>query len=176
MWNSDSIFHALEVQVTRQLNHGLQAGVSYAWGKIIDSGSESANSNPGTFANSVPTFWFDEGNGRGLADFDVGQNLSVNYIWEIPAFTARPRALQWALSGWQWGGILHIASGEPFTPIITGDPLGMKGDQFDRPDVLSGPGCSGSRVNPGNPLTTSKRNVLLFPTRARGLGTRGEIV
>ncbi len=42
MWNSDSIFHALEVQVTRQLNHGLQAGVSYAWGKIIDSGSESA--------------------------------------------------------------------------------------------------------------------------------------
>jgi hypothetical protein len=38
LWNSDSIFHALEVQVTRRLNRGLQAGVSCAWGKIIDSG------------------------------------------------------------------------------------------------------------------------------------------
>ena len=46
LWNSDSIFHALEVQVTRRLSKGLQAGVSYAWGKIIDSGSESQTSNP----------------------------------------------------------------------------------------------------------------------------------
>jgi hypothetical protein len=173
MWNSDCIFHALEVEVTRQLNHGLQAGVSYAWGKIIDSGSESANSNPGTFANSSPTLWFDERNGRGLADFDIHQNLSVNYIWEIPTFTAGPRALQWALNGWQWGGILHIASGEPFTPIITGDPLGMKGDQFDRPDVVTGPGCSGSRVNPGNPLDYIKTQCFAFPNPSTRFGDAG---
>jgi hypothetical protein len=173
MWNSDSIFHALEVQATRQLNHGLQAGVSYAWGKIIDSGSESANSNPGTFANSSPTLWFDERNGRGLADFDIRQNLSVNYIWEVPGLKAKPRALQRALNGWQWGGILHIASGEPFTPIITGDPLGMKGDQFDRPDVLTGPGCSGSRVNPGNPLDYIKTQCFAFPNPSTRFGDAG---
>src|SRR5580658_9380765 len=91
MWNSDSIFHALEVQATRRLSKGLQAGVSYAWGKIIDSGSESGNSNPGTFANSVPTLWFDERNGRGLADFDIRQNLSVNYIWEVPSLKTKPK-------------------------------------------------------------------------------------
>jgi Carboxypeptidase regulatory-like domain/TonB-dependent Receptor Plug Domain len=173
MWNSDSIFHALEVQATRQLNHGLQAGVSYAWGKIIDSGSESANSNPGTFANSSPTLWFDERNGRGLADFDIRQNLSVNYIWEVRGLKAKPRALQRALNGWQWGGILHIASGEPFTPIITGDPLGMKGDQFDRPDVLTGPGCSGSRVNPGNPLDYIKTQCFAFPNPGTRFGDAG---
>jgi hypothetical protein len=173
MWNSDFIFHALELQATRQLNHGLQAGVSYAWGKIIDSGSESANSNPGTFANSSPTLWFDERNGRGLADFDIRQNLSVNYIWEVPGLKAEPRALQRALNGWQWGGILHIASGEPFTPIITGDPLGMKGDQFDRPDVLTGPGCSGSRVNPGNPLDYIKTQCFAFPNPSTRFGDAG---
>jgi hypothetical protein len=172
-WNSDSIFHALEVQVTRQLSKGLQAGVSYAWGKIIDSGSESANSNPGTFANSSPQLWFDESNGRGLADFDIRHNLTVNYIWEIPSFSARPRALQWALNGWQWGGILHVASGEPFTPIITGDPLGMKGDQFDRPDVLTGPGCSGSRVNPGDPLDYIKTQCFAFPNPSTRFGDAG---
>ena len=173
LWNSDSIFHALEVQATRQLNHGLQAGVSYTWGKIIDSGSESANSNPGTFANSAPTLWFDERNGRGLADFDIRQNLSVNYIWEVPGLKAKPRALQRALNGWQWGGILHIASGEPFTPIVTGDPLGMKGDQFDRPDVLTGPGCSGSRVNPGNPLDYIKTQCFAFPNPSTRFGDAG---
>jgi hypothetical protein len=175
LWNSDSIFHALEVQLTRRLSRGLLAGASYAWGTIIDSGSESANSNPGTFANSSPQLWFDERNGRGLADFDIRQNLSIYHSWKVPSLKAKPRALQWVFNDWQWSGILHIASGEPFTPIITGDPLGMKGDQFDRPDVLTGPGCSGSRVNPVNRLTTSKRSVLLFPTRTRGLGTRDAI-
>ena len=173
MWNADSIFHALEAQLTRQLSKGLQAGVSYAWGKIIDSGSESANSNPGTFVNSSPRLWFDERNGRGLADFDIRQNLSVNYIWEIPSLKTSPRALQWALNGWQWGGILHIASGEPFTPVITGDPLGMKGDQFDRPDVLSGSGCSGSLVNPGNPLDYIKTQCFAFPNPSTRFGDAG---
>jgi carboxypeptidase family protein/TonB-dependent receptor-like protein len=173
LWNSDSIFHALEVEVTRRLSTGLQAGVSYAWGKIIDAGSESANSNPGTFANSTPTLWFDERNGRGLADFDIRQNLTVNYIWEVPSLKADPRALQWVLNGWQSGGILHIASGEPFTPIITGDPLGMKGDQFDRPDVVAGPGCSGSRVNPGNPLHYIKTQCFAFPNPSTRFGDAG---
>ena len=108
LWNSDSIFHALEAQVTRQLSKGLQAGVSYTWGKIIDAGSESQTSNPGTFVNSSPTLWFDERNGRGLADFDVRQNLTVNYVWEIPSLKAGPLALQRTLNSWEWGGILHL--------------------------------------------------------------------
>jgi hypothetical protein len=145
--------------------------VSYAWGKIIDAGSASANRD--TYANSSPRLWFDERNGRGLADFDIRQSLTVNYIWEIPSFRARPRALQWALNGWQWGGILRIASGEPFTPIITGDPLGMKGDQFDRPDVLTGPGCSGSLVNPGNPLDYIKTQCFAFPNPRTRFGDAG---
>jgi Carboxypeptidase regulatory-like domain/TonB dependent receptor len=173
LWNSDSIFYALEVRVTRRLSKGLQAGVSYAWGKIIDSGSESQTSNPGTFVNSVPTLWFDERNGRGLADFDIRQNLTVNYIWKIPSLKAGPRALQRALNSWQWGGILHAASGEPFTPIITGDPLGMKGDQFDRPDVLTGTGCSGSLVNPGNPLGYIKTQCFAFPNPSTRFGDAG---
>jgi hypothetical protein len=171
LWNSDSIFHALEVQVTRRLSKGLQAGLSYTWGKIIDSGSESAFID--NYVNSSPRLWFDEKNGRGLADFDISQNLTVNYIWKIPSLKARPRALQWALNSWQWGGILHVASGEPFTPIITGDPLGMKGDQFDRPDVLTSSGCSGSLVNPGNPLDYIKTRCFAFPDPGTRFGDAG---
>jgi hypothetical protein len=170
-WNSDSIFHALEIQVTHQLSKGLQGGVSYAWGKIIDSSSASAFID--NYTNSSPRLWFDESNGRGRADFDVRQNLTVNYTWEFPSLKARPRPLQWALNSWQWGGILHVASGEPFTPIVTGDPLGMKGDQFDRPDLLTGPGCRGSLVNPGNPLGYIKTQCFAFPNPSTRFGDAG---
>jgi Carboxypeptidase regulatory-like domain/TonB-dependent Receptor Plug Domain len=170
MWNSDSIFHALEVQATRRLSKGLQSGVSYTWGKMMDSGSVSAFID--NYANSSPRLWFDERNGRGLADFDIRQNLTVNYIWQLPSFKSGSRALHWGFDGWEWGGILHVASGEPFTPIITGDPLGMKGDQFDRPDVLGGPGCS-SLVNPGNPLDYIKTQCFAFPNPSTRFGDAG---
>ncbi len=171
MWNSDSVFHALEVQLTRRLSKGVQAGVSYAWGKIIDAGSASAFSD--NYANSAPRLWFDESNGRGLADFDIRQNFTFNYIWDLPTLKSGPRALRWAVNGWEWGGILHAASGEPFTPRITGDPLGMKGDQFDRPDVLTTAGCGGSLVNPGNPLHYIKTQCFAFPTPANRFGDAG---
>jgi hypothetical protein len=63
--------------------------------------------------------------------------------------------------GMEWDSALAFA--EPFAPIITGDSLGMKGDQFDRPDVLSGPGCSGPLVNVGNPLDYIKTQCFAFP-------------
>ena len=171
MWNSDSIFHALEVQLTRRFSKGFQGGVSYAWGKIIDSGSASAFSD--NYANSAPRLFFDESNGRGLADFDIRHNFTFNYIWEIPNLKSAPRALRWAVNGWQWGGIVHLATGEPFTPRITGDPLGMKGDQFDRPDVVVGSGCSGSLVNPGNPLHYIKTQCFAFPNPSNRFGDAG---
>ncbi len=171
MWNSDSVFHALEVQVTRRFSKGVQAGLSYAWGKIIDSGSASAFSD--NYANSAPRLFFDESNGRGPADFDIRQNLTFNYIWEIPTLKSGPRALRGVVNGWQWGGILHAATGEPFTPRITGDPLGMKGDQFDRPDVIEGTGCTGSLVNPGNPLHYIKTQCFAFPTPGTRFGDAG---
>lgn len=171
MWNSDSVFHALEVQVTRRFSKGVQAGLSYAWGKVIDSGSASAFSD--NYANTAPRLWFDESNGRGLADFDIRHNFTFNYIWQIPTLKAGPQALRRAVNGWEWDSILHVASGEPFTPRITGDPLGMKGDQFDRPDVLTGSGCSGSLVNAGNPLHYIKTECFAFPTPSNRFGDAG---
>ncbi|MBV9084880.1 MAG: TonB-dependent receptor, partial [Acidobacteriaceae bacterium] len=170
-WNSDSIFHALELQVTKRFSHGVQAGASYAWGKIIDSGSASAFSD--NYANSVPRLFFDPKNGRGPADFDVRHNFTFNYIWELPKLKSGPRAMQWAVNGWQWGGILHLATGEPFTPRITGDPLHMQGDAFDRPDVITGSGCSGSLVNPGNPSHYIKTQCFAPPSPSNRFGNAG---
>ncbi len=151
---------------------GLQAGVSYTWGKSIDSGSSALASD--AFANSVQRLFFDPREGRGPSDFDIRQNLTVNYIWQLPGPHSGPRALRWAAGGWEWGSILHVASGLPFTPQIGGDPLGMlSASPFDRPNVLTGAGCSGSLVNPGNPLHYIKTQCFAFPVPATLLGNAG---
>ena len=55
------------------------------------------------------------------------------------------------LGNWEFGGILTLETGTPFTVTIQGDPLGENnGDPFQYPDRSYGPGCS-TAVNPGNP-------------------------
>lgn len=49
----------------------------------------------------------------------------------------------------------------------------MKGDQYDCPDVLNGPGCNGSRVNPGNPLDYIKTQCFAFPNPGTRFGDAG---
>lgn len=89
---------------------------------------------------------------------------NVNVQQEV----AKDMVLLVGYTGSQWGGILHLATGEPFTPTVSPDPLGMSGaNAFDRPDVVLGLGCSGSRVNPGNPLHYIRTQCFAFRRRRR---------
>ncbi len=172
LWDSDSEYEAFQAQLTRHLLRGLQGTVSYTYGKSIDSGSSSLAID--TFTNSAPRLWFDPREGRGPSDFDVRQILAVNYIWELPGFTSGPAALRWLANGWQWGGLLRASTGTPFTPQIGGDPLGMTNSSpFDRPDVVTGSGCSDSLVNLGNPSHYIKNQCFAFPGPSTRLGDAG---
>ncbi|MGI8743281.1 MAG: TonB-dependent receptor domain-containing protein [Bryobacteraceae bacterium] len=172
LWNGDSTYHSLQAQVTRRLSKGLQGGVSYTWAKNIDSGSSALTSD--TFANSTRRLFFDAKEGRGPADFDIRHNLTVNLIWQVPGPKSGPGVLRWAANGWQWGGIYHASTGIPFTPLIGGDPVGMKSqDAFDRPDRLTGSGCEGSLVNPGNQTHYIKTECFAFPSPVTRLGNAG---
>ena len=97
LWNADSIYHSLQVQLTRQLRKGVQAGLSYAWAKSIDTGSTAAFSD--NFVNSVQRLYFDPKQGRGLSDFDIRHNFTFNYIWELPGPKSGPSALRWVAGG-----------------------------------------------------------------------------
>jgi len=47
-----------------------------------------------------------------LSSFDVRQNLTFNYLWEIPApGFAKEGALKRLADGWQLGGIYHARTG-----------------------------------------------------------------
>jgi Carboxypeptidase regulatory-like domain/TonB-dependent Receptor Plug Domain/TonB dependent receptor len=148
LWNSDSYYHALELQLSKNMGHGLQGQISYTWARNIDTSSGSGYSDP--YSNSITSlFFFNERLRRGLSDIHVGHHMTANYIWKMPEPKSSGIA-KWLLGGWQWGGILTISDGTPFTVQISADPLGANStDPFAYPDRLSGSGCS-SLVNSGN--------------------------
>jgi hypothetical protein len=138
LWNSDGIYHALEAQVQKRMSHGLSGGVSYTWGRTIDTASGSTDGDQ--FKNGLSSqFFFDPRLRRGPSDFNQTHNLVFNYTWEIPSPHALPSVLGWAASGWEFGGIIEASTGVPFSMTIAPDPLGMNStDPYSFPDIVRG--------------------------------------
>ena len=168
-WNSSSHYNALLVQATQKLRKGFQANLSYTYSKATDTGSSSGASS--VFGNSVRGLWFDPGSREGRSDFDVPRVLVVNFVWELPGSNLKNALARGLTNGWELGGVQRISDGIPFTPIISGDALGMKAPSgsFDFPDFVGGSGCN-NPVNPGNATHYIKTECFAFPSQASRLG------
>ena len=83
-----------------------------------------------TFANSISSLplWAPPRR-KGLSDFNIAQNFVANFTYNLPTYQS---AKAWIISGWQLGGIVLVSTGLPFSPLISGDPLGLK----DRKSVV----------------------------------------
>lgn len=172
VWQANSSYNALQAVVTKNLSHGIALHGAYTWSKSIDTLSSTVADD--AFPNGLmnPLF-FDQHTSRGLSDFNVGQNFVANLTWEPPAPKATSRLAGWALSGWQLGGIYKASSGQPFTPILGGDPLGTKLDETaEPPNWVVGPGCQ-YLSNPGNPNQYIKTQCLAFPNPGNLRGNLG---
>jgi hypothetical protein len=170
-WRSDAYYDALETQLKARIGSA-QIGASYTWGKTIDTSSGSMVGDE--YANSVSSpLWFNPAINRGLADFNIAQNLEANYNWDIWT-PGRPGFEALALGGWQFGGVFEVSTGVPFTATIGGDALGLKSTDpaIDVPNLLSGPGCK-SLSNPGRPLGYIKTQCLAFPNPSTLRGNLG---
>jgi outer membrane receptor protein involved in Fe transport len=139
-WNSDSHYHAIEVSLTQRMSHGLTAQVSYTHGSSIDTSSGSTDGDQ--FLNGLSSLpFFSESLRKGPSEFNVPNNFTASYTWDLPNPKSLSGVLGWASSGWELGGIFTAQNGTPFTPIIGGDPLGMNStDPFDYPNLV--PGCN----------------------------------
>jgi hypothetical protein len=171
-WNNSSSYHSMQLRVTQRMSHGFQIGGSYTWAKSIDTGSSSVAGDQ--FLNAISSLpWFDSKLRRGLSDFDVRQNLVINYNWRIPTSSSLSGAVRVLAGGWEAGGIYQANGGLPFTALVGGDPLGLNsGDPFDFADRVAGPGC-GSPVNPGNPNHYIKTQCFAAPNPLTRWGNAG---
>jgi len=186
LWQANSFYDALQANLTKRMSHGVQFHVAYTWGKSIDT--LSATSADDAFPNGLfNQLYFDQSTTRGLSDFDVAQSMVVSFTWEAPSpnwgtsahvsgrlgFMGLASIPGWALSGWQFGGLYKLSTGQPFTPLIGGDPVGMKLEETgEPPDWIVGPGCQ-NLTNPGNPNHYIKTQCLAFPNPSTRRGTLG---
>jgi len=162
LWQASSFYHALQADVAKRVSHGVEVHGAYTWGKSIDTLSATAADD--AFPNGLfNQLFFDQRTTRGPSDFNVAQTLVLSFTWELPSADRNSRVLTWAANGWQLGGLYKASSGQPFTPILGGDPAGQKLDETSQlPDRLAGPGCD-TLTNPGNPNHYIKTQCLAFP-------------
>src|SRR5690242_371579 len=150
-WDGRSYYDAFQIQLKKKIGRASQLAGSYTWGRTIDTGSGSMVGDE--YANSISSpLFFDPRLNRGLADFDVSHNVSVNYTWVLGTPKWKSQFADWALGGWEVSGVFQASTGVPFTPGFAGDTLGVASTDpnVDVPNVIARAGCR-SLVNPGNP-------------------------
>jgi hypothetical protein len=162
LWQASSFYHALQVDVAKRVSHGIELHGAYTFSKSIDTLSATAADD--AFPNGLfNQLFFDQRTTRGLSDFNVAQTLVLSFMWELPSADRSSRALTWAAGGWQLGGLYKASSGQPFTPILGGDPAGQKLDETSQlPNRLTGTGCD-TLTNVGDPNHYIKTQCLAFP-------------
>jgi hypothetical protein len=169
-WAGWYTYHALQVQVKKTMSHGFQIGGNYTWAKNIDIGSGAVAADQ--YTNSVTgLLWYCQSCRRGLSDTDVRNNITVDYLWNIPTAKSFAAPLKAILGDWQAGGILTIENGRPFTVLMDGDPLGGLTVQ-QHPNRVFGPGCD-TPVNPGNALQYIKLECFAPPNPSTQYGNAG---
>jgi outer membrane receptor protein involved in Fe transport len=161
-WDNSSVYHGLQAGLAKRMSHGFQVQGSYTWSKCLDSGSGGLLGDP--YANSLSSLmFFNRGARHGLCDFNIAQNFVVNYLWQPAAPKFGGAITEHALGGWEFGGVIVVSTGSPFTVLIAGDPLGQNStDPFGYASRVAGPGC-GNPVT-GNPNGYIKLSCFSVPT------------
>jgi hypothetical protein len=92
-----SNYQSLQAKLQRSIAHGIQGIASYTWSHSIDYGS--------TYQSFLPLL-------RGNSDFDLRNNFSAGWSWDIPSVSSG-WAQKVAFTGWALDGRFTARSGFP---------------------------------------------------------------
>ena len=112
-----SNYHALYLKLQRRFSGGFTYLSSFSWGKSIDNGSGIRTTDGDSL---TPSNNYNLDLERGLSAFDFRRRLTTSWLWELPLGSGkrwmnRGGAADAVLGGWQFGGILTLQDGFPFT-------------------------------------------------------------
>jgi hypothetical protein len=129
-WSSigTSSYHALQVNLRKQLTHGVQFDVNYTFSKSIDFTSAASRvgfsvygyQNIGLVGSRLANA-FSPNLARAVSDFDLTHQINLDWIVDLPIGNGRPLAhnakgvLEGVIGGWQVSGLARWTSGFPFS-------------------------------------------------------------
>ncbi len=167
----DSYYNGFQSVLSRRLSSGLQFQASYTWSKSIDTGSVFSYSSEG-LNTVVMQSLFDLGHERGLSAFDARHVFSMSSTYDLPSGKDWSRMARTLAGGWQTGGIVSLATGHPFTPLVGFDNAQVvvrsKSDGL-RPDLV--PNGNNNPVSAGNVSRYYDPTQFVLPER----GTLGNL-
>jgi hypothetical protein len=135
-----SSYHSLNVSLLKRLTHGLTFKANYTYAKVIDLNSAilapSAGNEPPDVFSPYDLFL-----NRGVASYSLNHQFNANFSYQLPFgqgqhfASGAGGALNQAIGGWQWNGIVTAQGGFPFTPLA-GSNISGTGDanQSDVPN------------------------------------------
>jgi hypothetical protein len=134
-------YHSLQLDAQKRFSNSYAVQVAYTWEKSIDTRSQSLLGTGAQNPNDVKAE-------RGLSDFNVGQILAINGLWDLPTLTGRG-ALTAIAGGWRLSGILRYNGGTPQS-ILSGEDNALIGycranSGQERADIIGSPNLSFSR-------------------------------
>ncbi len=161
---ANSTYHSGQVSLSRHFSAGLGFQASYWYSKSLDgvSSFNVSGSAPSDVSgeNDLAQNPFDLRAEHGPSLFDARQRLSLSGSYDLPRWTAAPRAAAWLVNGWQFNGIGSFSSGTPFTVYdsanvsLQGQAPEISGFYSARPDLISnpndGPHTPNQWVNPSD--------------------------
>ena len=131
--SASSVFHSLQLRLDRRMASSFSVLSSYTWSKSLDDDSDITGVSGGGQQNP-----YNLRDDKGLSVFDRTHRLSNAFLWAIPFGRDAGGLAGGLISGWQVNGIYTFASGQPFTPSISGDNS-LTGTGADRPDLIGNP-------------------------------------
>lgn len=156
--DGQAFYNALQVSWEQRASKGLSFQVNYNYSHSVD---DSSGYNPSDAVNDSGRSQniFDRKGSRGRSGFDIRQNLTFNFLYELPIGPGKSigrdaaGAAAKVLEGWQLSGIGTFHSNVPFTPVLGFDNAGTGSlVNGDRPNLIGDP-FSGTCPN-GAPVRT----------------------
>jgi hypothetical protein len=114
---ASSHYHGLQLNLEKRVSHGLQGKLNYTFSRCMDEVSNGGflQFSAGAILLPLPG---ELARNYGPCDYDVRQNLSAEYSYQLP-IKVRRRGLGLALNGWQISGTVFWHSGLPFSVLST---------------------------------------------------------
>src|SRR5262249_16245263 len=114
----DSNYHALQIQAQRRFGSSSQINVAYTWSRNMTNSQNEFSTAPQNTYNLNAEY--------ARANLDRRQVLNINYIYELPWFSAQKDFKEKVLGGWQVSGITVHYTGLGFSPSTSAnDPAGL---------------------------------------------------
>lgn len=136
--SADSTYNALALTFKKRLSRNFLLDASYVWSKALDNVPDQTSVVVGggdDAKQAQQTFRLSDDRGPGVAD--TPHRFVLNGLWQLNYFSGLNGPARALLHGWEFSGIIQIASNQPLSELLGAD---LNNDGNNRTDRTPGVG------------------------------------